>query len=178
MDVANLPPQVISQITSEVHRYITSNRDKYAGRATALNSEQMQALSPFFPQELLASARVCVLGDERIKAPGFYTIVALMGIRNLPDFSSMAAITFVDVVVSHQPFDDALLFHEMVHVAQYALMGAQEFSRKYVDGFLKGGSYEQIPLEKHAYELEERFKAEPNIAFSVVDEVKRNLGIG
>jgi hypothetical protein len=97
----------------------------------------------------------------------------LMGIRNLPDFSDMAAITFVDVIVSHEEFTHDLLFHELVHVVQYAQLGVKEFAARYVNGFIQSGSYEEIPLEKNAYSLEERFSADTNQIFSVADEVRR-----
>ncbi len=49
--------------------------------------------------------------------------------ENLPDQFAMAAITFCDVVVSHSPFSDGLLFHELVHVEQYRQLGVQGFFR-------------------------------------------------
>jgi hypothetical protein len=90
----------------------------------------------------------------------------------LPNFGLMAAITFVDTVVSHEPFTDRLLFHELVHVVQYENLGLEGFADKYVRGFLSGGSYDGIPLEMNAYELDGRFAAPPAKAFSVVDEVQ------
>jgi len=63
----------------------------------------------------------------------------------------------VDTVVSHEPFNDRLLFHELVHVVQYEKLGLEGFAAKYVRGFLNGGSYEGIPLEMNAYELDARF---------------------
>ncbi len=90
----------------------------------------------------------------------------------LPNFSLMAAITFVDTIVSHEPFTDRLLFHELVHVVQYQKLGLPEFAAKYVRGFLNGGSYEAIPLEVNAYELEARFAAEPAMPFSAEAEVR------
>lgn len=84
----------------------------------------------------------------------------------------MAAITFVDTVVSHGPFRDGLLFHELVHVVQYEKLGLAEFAAEYVRGFLSGGSYEAISLEINAYELDARFAAEPATAFSVEAEVQ------
>jgi hypothetical protein len=91
---------------------------------------------------------------------------------SLPDFSLMAAITFVDTVVSHEPFTQRLLFHELVHVIQYKKLSLLEFAAKYVRGFLSGGSYESIPLEMNAYELDARFAAAPASAFSVEAEVQ------
>jgi len=62
----------------------------------------------------------------------------------------MAAISFCDVVVSHEPFTDGLLFHELVHVEQHRQFGIPRFADLYVRGFLSGGSYEAIPLEVNA----------------------------
>ncbi len=81
-----------------------------------------------------------------------------MGFSDLPDFSQMAAITFCDVVVSHVPFTDGLLFHELVHVEQYRQLGVRRFSELYVRGFLSGGCYDGIPLEVNAYAVGRRFE--------------------
>ena len=97
----------------------------------------------------------------------------MMGIRNLPDFADMVAITFVDVIVSHQEFTDALLFHELVHVAQYSQMDIKEFASRFVNGFIQGGSYEEVPLEKMAHALEGRFTQNATQVFSVDDEVRQ-----
>ena len=42
-----------------------------------------------------------------------------------------------------------------------------------MNGFIQGGSYEEIPLEKNAYELEGRFSRNGGQAFSVDDEVRQ-----
>ena len=150
MDLTKLSPAMISQLASMVEDYITSSRKKFAPQAVPLTDAQRSAMQPFFPAEVLDSARLCVLRGTRVPNPSMYSMAKMMGIRNLPDFSGMAAITFVDVVVSHQEFTDALLFHELVHVVQYAQMDVKEFAARYVNGFIQGGSYEEIPLEKHA----------------------------
>jgi hypothetical protein len=46
------------------------------------------------------------------------------------------------------------------------------FAAKYVTGFLFGGSYDAIPLEMNACELDARFAAEPTKAFSAAAEVQ------
>ena len=56
----------------------------------------------------------------------------------------MAAVTFCDVVVSHQPFTYGLLFHELVHVEQYRQLGIPRFAELYVRGFLSGGWYDGL----------------------------------
>lgn len=105
--------------------------------------------------------------------PNFYPMLRDIGFANLPDQSGMGAITFSDVVVSHQPFSDGLLFHELVHVEQYRQLRILRFSELYVRGFLNGGGYEAIPLEVNAYTLGGRFEANPDSQFSVEDEVRR-----
>jgi hypothetical protein len=173
MDLKNLPPAMVSQLATMVEDYISSSRTKYAPQAVPLSDAQRAAMQQFFPAAVLDSARLCVLRGTRVPNPSMYSMAKMMGIRNLPDFSDMAAITFVDVIVSHEEFTDALLFHELVHVTQYRQMGVKEFAARYVNGFIQGGSYEEIPLEKNAYLLEERFSKDAARVFSVDDEVRQ-----
>lgn len=102
-----------------------------------------------------------------------YTMAKMTGIHNLPDFADMAAITFVDVIVSHYEFTDAVLFHELVHVVQYSQMDLKEFATRFINGFIQSGSYEEIPLEKMAHALEARFSQNPGQPFSVDEEVRQ-----
>ena len=173
MDFKNLPPAMISQLASMVEEYVTSSRKKYAPQAVPLTDAQRSAMQPFFSPAILDSARLCVLHGARVSNPSMYPMAKMMGIRNLPDFPAMTAITFVDIIVSHQDFTDALLFHELVHVAQYAQMDMKEFAARFVNGFIQGGSYEEIPLEKMAHALEDRFSQDVTQVFSVDDEVRQ-----
>src|SRR5689334_20922551 len=166
MDLKNLSPAMVSQLAAMVEDYISSSRTKYAPQAVPLTDAQRVAMSPFFSSSVLDSARLCALRGTRVPNPSMYSMAKMMGIRNLPDFSDMAAITFVDVIVSHEDFTDALLFHELVHATQYAQMDLKEFAARFVNGFIQGGSYEEIPLEKMAYELEARFSQNPTQLFS------------
>ena len=133
----------------------------------------MAARAGFFSPQLLDSTRLIVLERERVSNPEFYPMLKGLGFTNLPDQSGMGAITFSDVVVSHESFSNGLLFHELVHVGQHRQLGISRFSDLYVRGFLSGGSYEAIPLELNAYTLEGRFEQNPAKLFSVADEVRR-----
>jgi hypothetical protein len=84
----------------------------------------------------------------------------------------MAGITFQDVVVHVETLTAALLFHELVHAVQYKHLGLRGFAERYVHGFLTGGSYEEIPLEKQAYGLEDLFARNPSTTFCVEDDVR------
>jgi hypothetical protein len=157
----------------EVVAYIEKQRQTFLRRATPLSDNQKVFMRPFFPERTLDSARV-VFAAEQVGNPPFYRELMRMGFEDgsLPDFALMAATTFVDVVVSHKPITSKLLFHELVHVAQYEKLGLADFAAKYARGFLNGGSYAAIPLEVNAYELEARFAAAPTKPFSVEAEIQ------
>jgi len=173
MATPKLTPDQIAQVSELVAGYISAQREKYAPRAIPLSTQQRAPLEPFFTREVLDNVRVLVLEGERVQNPEFYPMLRGLGFKNLPDQSRMGAITFCDLVVSHEPFYDGLLFHELVHVEQYRQLGIPRFSELYVRGFLNGGSYEKIPLEVNAYTLERRFESNAHRAFSVEDEVRR-----
>jgi hypothetical protein len=128
-------------------------------------------MNGFFSPQLLDGTRLLVLRGERVGNPDFYPMLRGLGFNNLPDQSTMAAITFCDILVSHEPFSNGLLFHELVHVEQYRQLGIPRFSERYVNGFVNGGSYDAIPLEVNAYTLGGRFESDPRRMFSVKDEV-------
>lgn len=174
MPLPNLDASQIDGIISQVADYIEQQRQRYRPQATPLNNNQKGLMASFFPQSVLDSTRVAVLSGQRVSNPPFYADLVVMGFEpgSLPDFTDMAAITFVDTVVFHEPIANQLLFHELVHVVQYEKLGLADFAAKYVKGFLSGGSYSGIPLERNAYELDARFGAAPGDAFSVEDEVR------
>ena len=169
MSLPRLRDAEISWVIQQVAEYTDRKRRNFRQRAVPLNPNQMAAMQPFFTTSTLDSTRVAVLSVERVGNPSFYDQLVRMGFEpaGLPNFALMAAITFVDTVVSHEPFTERLLFHELVHVVQYQKVGLPEFAAKYVKGFLNGGSYEAIPLEVNAYELDARFALAPAKIFSV-----------
>jgi len=178
MATPRLTPEHITQVSGLVAQYITAQRERYRPRAIPLTAQQRAAMGGFFSPPLLDGTRILVLQGERVPNPDFYPMLRNLGFANLPDQSTMGAITFSDVVVSHAPFTDGLLFHELVHVKQYRQLGIRRFSELYVQGFLNGGSYEAIPLEVNAYTLGGRFEQNPANRFSVADEVKRWIAEG
>lgn len=170
-----LTPAQIQDIRTLVANYIRTQREAFVGRASALLPDLAVQMNGFFRPELLNSTRAVVLNGERTGNPDFYPMLQELGFNNLPDFSGMAAITFRDVIVSHEPFSPTLLFHELVHVEQYDQLGVDRFAELYVKGFLSGGSYEAIPLELNAYALEDTFRDSPHHPFSVESEVSAFL---
>jgi hypothetical protein len=173
MPTPRLTPDQISQVTGLVAQYITAQRERYAPRAIPPSAQQRTAVGEFFSPQLLKESRLLVLQAERVANPDFYPMLKTLGFSNLPDQSRMGAITFFDVVVSHEAFSNGLLFHELVHVEQYRQLGIPRFSELYVRGFLNGGSYQAIPLEVNAYTLGGRFESDPQRVLSVENEVRQ-----
>jgi hypothetical protein len=171
LETPQLTTQQIAQVSALVAQYIFAERSEYVRRCAPLTPEQQSALERFFSPHLLDSVGILRLDGNRVANPSFYPSLAEMGFVNLPDFGQMAAITFSDVVVSHEPFTDGLLFHELVHVEQYRRLGVTRFAELYVRGFLTGGGYDGIPLEMQARALGVRFEMSPRQRFAVSDEV-------
>ena len=162
----------IRDLVTLVAQYISEQRMSFLAGASSIERSHRTVLQSFFPANLLDEVRVV---QGRANQPAFYGRLREMGITNLPPFSEMAGITFLDVVVHCEPLARSLLFHELVHAVQYKHLGLVGFAERYVRGFLSGGSYEDIPLEKQAYELEGRFANDPHKSFSVDADVRRRL---
>jgi hypothetical protein len=164
----NLSPEQVAAFTSWVGDYIRAQRSAYYPRSAALAFSDIW--SRFFSPFDLERIRILQPGQERVANPPFYAELQKLGFTGLPDFTTMAAITFDDVVVFHDPLTPQLIFHEMVHIVQYRLLGVEEFARLYVRGYLHGG-YSGTPLEICAYELDGRFIM-GSVGFDVEAEVK------
>jgi hypothetical protein len=54
--------------------------------------------------------------------------------------------------------NEAICFHELIHVVQWRLLGPEQFLRLYADGLERFG-YRESPLEKMAYDAEAAFTA-------------------
>lgn len=163
--------------------WVQEQRDRHRPDALALKPQERQVFEPFFEAEVLDEVRFKSV--PRIENPGFYRLLAAMG-RPLPlDFAASHGITFGDTVLLSERYlqSDAsrlsLLFHEMVHVVQYGLLGMEGFLRVYVTGWAENGfEYRAIPLERDAYDLQDRFEENAAAPFSVHDEVARRLASG
>jgi hypothetical protein len=77
------------------------------------------------------------------------------------DLSWAGGIAFIDTVVLVRPARNrSTLFHELVHIQQYQMLGTARFASLYLRGWLEHGrDYMSIPLEVDAYELTDGFAA-------------------
>ena len=156
-------------------RYITHHRQRLAPHGIAISAEIAARLRGFFTEEVLSGTRIV---RATMPEPVLYPLVRAFGIKGILEMSAVGAITLVDVVAYPGDIDLDTLFHELVHVVQFRVLGLREFARLYVRGFFKAGEYDGIPLERQAYALGERFERHPEQIFSVQQEVIRRYADG
>jgi len=158
-------------IEAAARGWIRTERDAHRPRASPLRPAARSLYAPFFPATTLDRAAFTQVPS--IANPPFLAQALASGLPPIA-FEEMAGITFDDTVLlsetrtAENPM--ALLFHELVHVAQYEVLGVDEFARQYVQGYAANGfDYNRIPLEVAAYTLEQRFLTDPRAGFSVAD---------
>jgi hypothetical protein len=148
---------------------LTANAENVRG----VSSFGFSRLSSYYSKALLARAKVVIV--ENCPMPPLSSI----GLKQFADFESMdpAGITYLDTyfIVSKHANVESLHFHELVHVIQWELLGAEKFLALYADGLERFG-YRQSPLEIMAYDHEDRFKSACQ-PYSVENEVCDQLKI-
>lgn len=156
-------------------RWILRQRALHRPEARPLGRDERRGLTPFFREATLERARVVRTGS--LARPSIDQEIAALFLEVV----RMRGITYVDTVVvldraSADRIPLPLLFHELVHVVQYGLLGTREFARRYLGGWVEAGfRYGSIPLERTAYGLQTRFLA-GTLAGPVEERVRRDLG--
>ena len=171
---------LLAWLEEQAKAWILGSRDAHRPLAQMLHADVRAHYEPFFEGRELDVARWRVV--PVIEDPPFVAEAEMRGIPRGIEFSRMAGITFQDTVLLSEremPSNpEGLVFHELIHVVQYELLGVEEFVRQYIRGFLAGGlRYETIPLERDAYELQARFESGEG-AFSVKRELQRRWAAG
>lgn len=157
-------------VAGKVHHWIESQRAEHLPGARPLTDRERVVLSAHFAEETLAQARVTRV--ERVPSPPFFGGILkqleFIGKRVHFNFSAAAGITFGECVLVVDPgVPIHVLFHEMVHVEQYRILGMKEFARAYVQGIVDSDFiYDKIPLEAVAFEMTARFAAEEAVNVS------------
>ena len=161
--------------------WVRSQQRTFHRLGRGLTQDDRDLMGRFYQDSVLSSVRIHRLhaGTE----PRWYRAVSHLGLMIPFDLQRMAAITLGTTIVLARRAPSGgipwsrLLFHELVHVVQFSLLGVEEFVGRYVTGWARNRfRYESIPLERDARELEERFAANPAAGFPVHTEVGRRLG--
>jgi hypothetical protein len=170
----------IAFLTPKALAWIVQQRQMHRPAATPLSGTFLNTVAPLYTRATLERARFRLV--EAIENPPFYAeLSAIAPWIDLIDFRQMAGITFDDTILirasSISEIDTtSLIFHELVHVAQYEHLGVSGFAKRYVRGWAENQMrYEAIPLERDAYDLQARF--EQHERFSVEASVAQQLSI-
>jgi len=129
----------ISILVEEAVRWVEAQRGIHRPGARAFSESETVEFSRFFDAQILDSTRIKAV--PVIEEPGFLSALGEAGKRDLLlTFTRMAGITFEDTIVisqSQTPLRSQLsplLFHELVHVVQYEILGVRGFMQRYIDG--------------------------------------------
>jgi hypothetical protein len=178
---ARQPEDVLAWLMAQAQAWILAQRAEHRPHSSPIAAAVLPLFTPFFGEDVLGRARFREVPS--IENPPFLAAAVEAGVPAAIDFTQMSGITFQDTVLLSRarPHEDhaALLFHELVHVVQYDVLGVAEFTRQYVGGLAAGGfDYDAIPVEGMAFALQARFERDRQTVFAVLDEVRRHLSGG
>jgi len=180
VDVTNVFSLILDHLAALAAAWVVAQRDRLRPLSRALTDVERRAMAPWFEAVTLEQARVVL--QERCPSPDFLSpeLVARLQALNVDPtlfrMETMAGITFDEVIViatwgqAPARLRPGLLFHELVHVAQYRALGVERFMEIYVRGFAEAG-YRDTPPEAQSYALTARF--ERGEVFSVEEEAVR-----
>jgi hypothetical protein len=170
--VLELTEERIAEAIDLVSSYLQRQRERYFPSAAALNRHQKALMWPYFSPDLLEQVRIAELHGDRVPNPPFYAEAKALGFINLPQLTHMHSLTFLDVVVFNEKVTERCLFHGLVHAVQFAVLGIERYTERFVRGFVNSKLHFSVPLEAHAFSLESKFMGAPAQRFSVEDQVR------
>lgn len=171
--VPELTELQIHEAVTRLSQYLREGREYYYAAGQALSEGMVSALKRFFSPALLAHVRTVELRNRRIPNPSFYPEAKSLGFTNLPDLTHKASVTFLDAVVFNESITARNLFHGLVHVAQFQVLGIERYVDLFLHGFLRTKTYFLVPMKAHAFLLDARFAKKTTESFSVEEEVER-----
>ena len=128
----------------------------HAEDTRSVASRGFPRLPLYFSVDTLTSAKV-VLVDQLPIPP-----LSSWGLTRFADFErgSFGGITYLNTffIKRDDLRNEAIYFHELVHVVQWRILGPEQFLRSYAEGLERFG-YRASPLEVMAYDAEAAFTA-------------------
>lgn len=139
----------LNDITNYAQKWVHQQILFYNQDSSPLRKSEAELLKHHYPTSTLNNTRLSFV--DTIENPPFYIDLQQSGISNLINFNNTAGITFGNCIVISKKFEHtsseftSLLFHEMVHVVQYEVLGIEKFIFEYFSGWIKNGySYYKI----------------------------------
>ncbi len=166
-----MTPEDFQKVFPFVRDWIYQTLAANAVKAKSVASFNFPGLPRYYSSGLLARAKVVFVGKCPVPPP------SSIGLSQFADFENMNAsgITYFETyfVLWQEAERESLQFHELVHVVQWQLLGAERFLALYADRLEKHG-YRNSPLEVMAYDHEARFNANAQ-PYSVEAAVRQQL---
>ena len=149
-----MTPQEFEIAFPKVMGWIQRTLVAYEKVARPVASNNFKRLPLYFSRAQLEAAKFVAV--DLIPFPPLSSI----GLRRLKEFErgDYEGITYLDTYFLKRRLagDESLHFHELIHVVQWRLLGAEFFLAMYAGGLEKFG-YRNNPLEKIAYDAQEIF---------------------
>lgn len=172
---------IMGGLIEDARRWVITERNRNRAHATPLDKRDRACLAVHFDDEILDRVRLVTVG--RIRNPRFIDKIKKRGVPVPHDFSRNRAICFSDTIVLSRTFRPpqprrlGVLFHQLVHVVQYQVLGIDGFVERYMRGWAAvDWDYHRIPLEQEAYRLQARFEETAvKQIFTVGHFVRRSL---
>jgi hypothetical protein len=169
---APISEEQIAEAVRLLSKYLREQSEHYKQVAIPLTNLQKASMWPYFSALVLDRVRIVELNGERVPNPPFYEQARALGCLNLPEWTHMDSLTFLDVILFSEKVTDRRLFHALVHVVQFELLGLERYCELFIRGFLAAKHHFSVPIEAHTYSLESKFVASRSDRFSVEDRVR------
>ena len=166
-------------LVERLQEWLYEQRNFYLPSARPLSDEEKSRLSGYFEKRILDLTRIASI--DRILNPEFYDDLAKSGVPIPLDFTQAVGLTLLDCVLickglwANPSSLISTLFHEMVHVVQFDILGPRKLILLYANQLLRNDyQYHSVLLEKQAYSLSDRF-VKGESPFSVSEILKKEL---
>lgn len=151
---------------------LRAQRELFRPNGLPLDKGHRQAMRPFFSDAVLDQARIVSLEGKRVPNPPFYVEARAAGIKDFPDVSHIASLTFEDVLVFLGPITMRNLFLALVRVVQFQVLAPERYAELFIRGLLRTRAFANVPLQAHAFLLESEFAGNSAQPFSVEERVR------
>jgi hypothetical protein len=170
----------LSGLIGEAVAWVQQQRDKYRPLSDPLSESVKDKLRPFFSAEILDRLKIKDVSQtsETIPYPPFYERVRAGGSRVVPDAAHMTAMPFLDVALFNRQPTLRTIFHTLVHVTQFTVVGLEKVMAGYFQALNESGLWMVVPYEEQAYRMDARYTKDPADIFSVEAEVREWLRKG
>jgi hypothetical protein len=168
----HLTPEEFHSAYPKMRAWIQKTLEFYEENAKPVASMHFVRLPLYFGHSLLETTKF--IATDRLPIPP----LSAMGLSRFAVFEQddFNGITYLDRYFIKQTVvtEEAIHFHELIHVIQWRLLGPEDFLAAYANGLDEFG-YENSPLEKMAYDAEAAFKR-PSPIFDAEKFVAEQLG--